>query len=105
MTYCVWNADAYETGIYTCQNCSQRHVKIPPSQRAHYPKRLCKEPPGRCHHLGAEIRREDCTGCKGKRTQIKVFACAVHGECTLGKKLDGLACCAGCKDYQPKETP
>jgi hypothetical protein len=55
--------------------------------------------PGPCDHLGAEVRREDCTGCKGKRTQIKIFDCAVHGECSIGKKLDGVACCAGCKDF------
>jgi hypothetical protein len=56
--------------------------------------------PGPCAHLGAEVRRQDCTGCKGKRTQIKVFTCAVHGETTIGKKLESLACCACCKDYQ-----
>lgn len=84
----------------TCAACGwkapARHV------RRNCPKK--KQPPGPCAHLGAEVRQQECDSCAGK-TQIKVFACAVHGECTLGKKLDGLACCAGCKDYQPKETP
>ena len=104
MTHCVWNIDAPETGIYVCQNCSQRPVKIPPSQRVNYPKRLCKEPPGPCAHLGDSTRQQECDSCACK-TRIKVFACAVFGECTLGKNLDGLACCAGCGEYEPKETP
>lgn len=63
------------------------------------------KPRGPCAHLGAEFRREPCTGCKGKRTELKVFACAIHVECTLGKQLEGLACCATCPDYEPQLTP
>lgn len=54
--------------------------------------------PGPCRHLGRELRLEKCATCK-TATQIKVFACARHGECTLGKLLPNLACCAGCRDY------
>jgi hypothetical protein len=32
---------------------------------------------------------------------IKVFACSIHGECTIGKQLDGVKCCATCGDYEP----
>ena len=56
------------------------------------------KPRGPCAHLGAEVRQLVCETCTGK-TRIKVFACAIHGECTVGKQLEGLACCAGCKDY------
>lgn len=48
-----------------------------------------------CRHKGKELRREVCGPCGG-RVQIKVFECAVHGECTLAKKLPGKACCSGC---------
>ena len=73
-----------------------RHV------RRNCPKK--KQPPGPCLHLGDSTRQQECDTCAGK-TRIKVFTCSIHGECTLGKKLDGLACCAGCKEYEPKETP
>jgi hypothetical protein len=53
-----------------------------------------------CAHFGSEVRWQPCDACKGN-IRIKVFACAVHQETTLSKKLDGLACCAGCKDYAP----
>lgn len=64
------------------------------------------KPAGPCVHLGAETRRVPGTGC-GKRCELKVFVCAVHGECTLGKKLNGLACCtcgAGCSEFTGTET-
>ena len=58
---------------------------------------------GRCIHRGDKIRNQVCTSCPAK-PRIKVFACAVHGECTIGKRLDGLACCAGCLDRAARET-
>jgi len=53
-----------------------------------------------CMRIGAEVRRELCPTCDG-HVQIKVFACALHGECTLEKPLAGLATCASCSDYRP----
>jgi hypothetical protein len=57
--------------------------------------------PSPCSHLGAETRQQPCDSCNGGKTRIKIFACAIHGECTIGKRLDGLACCSGCGDYSP----
>lgn len=60
-----------------------------------------------CAHLGPELRRMECDSCSG-RVELKVFACAVHGEATIAKKTEGIACCGTCKDYtasQPHETP
>lgn len=54
---------------------------------------------GQCGHLGPQTRLETCPSCGGQKTQIKVFACQVHRECTLGKQLDGLHCCQGCHDF------
>jgi hypothetical protein len=53
-----------------------------------------------CSHFGAETRQQVCDSCRGKQ-RIKVFACAVHGECSLGKQLEGVAYCKGCKEYAP----
>lgn len=54
---------------------------------------------GHCRHLGDSTRQQECDSCAGK-TRIKIFACAIHGECTLGKKLEGLACCSGCGEWR-----
>lgn len=56
-----------------------------------------------CRHRGAEVRRQDCATCAGK-VLLKVFACAVHGECTIGRQHDATACCATCPDYQTETT-
>ncbi len=53
-----------------------------------------------CTHLGADQEEILCPTCRGT-VRIKVLACAVHGCCTIGKKLDDIACCTGCKEYQP----
>jgi hypothetical protein len=46
------------------------------------------------------LRQESCPSCRG-HVRLKVFACVVHGECTIGKAIAGLACCACCPDYDP----
>src|SRR5262249_8463570 len=56
-----------------------------------------------CRYLGSEVRRQTCPTCRGT-VELKVFACALHGECTLGKALPGVACCAQCSDYAPTEV-
>lgn len=40
----------------------------------------------------------ECPSCGG-RVRLKTFACNVHKSCTTTKKADGVACCAGCKEY------
>jgi hypothetical protein len=53
-----------------------------------------------CIHRGAAVLRQElCPSCRG-RVSLKVFACSVHGECTIAKPLGKLACCALCADYQ-----
>jgi hypothetical protein len=54
-----------------------------------------------CRHLGPETRRQTCATCAGK-VELKVFGCAVHGECTAAKRTDGVkGCCEGCGEYVP----
>jgi hypothetical protein len=57
-----------------------------------------------CVHLGTGRRRVECTTCAG-RVELKVFACAVHGECTTGTRVDAVAaCCQGCSDRAGAST-
>ena len=50
-----------------------------------------------CVHRGPELRKEPCETCGGG-VRIKVFACAIHGECQLDDKIAGVAQCAGCQE-------
>lgn len=35
---------------------------------------------------------------------VKLFACRVHGQCSIAKQLpDGVACCKKCPDYKEKD--
>jgi hypothetical protein len=58
-----------------------------------------------CAYRGKEpIRSETCGSCR-KRTQLKVFACAVFGDCTPETphaKVKG--CCKGCTRYQTQDA-
>lgn len=55
-----------------------------------------------CLHLGAQSRLIEAECCGG-RTQLKVFGCAVHGDCTIGSQSPGLACCP-CDKYDPHHS-
>jgi hypothetical protein len=52
-----------------------------------------------CLYRGEEIGLVPCPDCPSGKTRIKTFACSVHGSCTLGKKVEGTACCP-CPDYR-----
>lgn len=56
--------------------------------------------PAACRHRGAMTRDVQCPSCRA-HVLIKVYACQRHKECTLGRALDGILCCATCWDYQP----
>lgn len=61
--------------------------------------RINRKKPTSCRHLGPELRRVGCETCGGN-VQVKIFACAVFGECALAKKIDSLACCATCDKWE-----
>ena len=83
-----------------------RRATMTPEERGDTrPARGPKKVP--CKNLGdANGRTVDCPSCNGK-VSLKLFVCTEYGECTLGKKADGVACCSepgGCPGYVPAET-
>lgn len=66
--------------------------------------RLCKAPPSahRCIHRGNQLRTQQCSTCSGT-VKVKVFACAMHGECELANKLKDVRRCGKCDDFQSAE--
>jgi len=84
-----------ESGFCVCSNpdCDSRKLGI---------KHPCKEgdvircghcnPRARCAHLGDPTgETRECESCNG-RTRIKLFECAVHGSCTIGKDVGEVVC-------------
>ncbi len=55
-----------------------------------------------CRHLGDSVREQKCSSCRGA-VRLKVFHCAIHAECTIGKQLEGVTCCIQCTDYHQTE--
>jgi len=58
---------------------------------------------GACGHLGSALREQACPACRGN-VRIKVLACELHQQCTIGRRVESIACCAACSDYQPSAT-
>ena len=52
-----------------------------------------------CGHRGGEIEKRQCPTCSG-HVMVKLFACTVHGECSISKSV-GAKVCHGCKDQIP----
>jgi len=103
MIDCVWIPLENRDGMWTCEACNEPYTlkfKTPERPKA---RRNCRgkkitEP---CANLGDQLSTEQCDSCQGT-VKIKTFACAVHGRCTLGKKLPEIACCQGCGDYRTR---
>jgi hypothetical protein len=71
-------------------------------ENQHYPRpaKPTPKPVGACPYFGAPTgETAACQTCAGK-VELTVFACALpkHGKCTVARKVDGVACCAGCPD-------
>lgn len=61
-------------------------AKPSPSAAAHVPKpplTFCSNQLFACIHRGPEIRQEPCE-TRGGDVRIKIFACAIYGECQVG---------------------
>lgn len=107
----VPTADIHRTGrlIARCirEGCGN-FILLPATN----PRATCKanlpERTEPCLHLGEQTRVQRCETCAGN-LRIKVMACAVFGECTIGTgkdkgRLPGVACCQGCNSYEPAAT-
>ncbi|MFQ5732191.1 MAG: hypothetical protein ACE5KM_09570 [Planctomycetaceae bacterium] len=57
-----------------------------------------------CRHQGEHLRVQQCRSCAGS-VRLKVFACPLHDECTIGKTISGIACCTLCDDYERNTEP
>lgn len=58
-----------------------------------------------CIHLGKETgERKLCPTCSGK-VEVKLRSCEIYGKCTTHKKVDDIACCQGCSNYEPTDDP
>jgi len=52
-----------------------------------------------CVHRGESLGIEPCSTCPG-HVELKVYACAVLGQCTIAEPLEGYAVCKGCSQYR-----
>ncbi len=101
------------TGDDTCPHCANMEKPGYEAVRAnlllpehkHLAAPLPRTAP--CRHLGAGTgARVECGTCPQNRTTLKLFTCAVHGQCVLGPQTaPGVACCGTCKDYVAKAPP
>lgn len=58
-----------------------------------------------CGFIGEQVSTAFCAPCGGRRRELPVFSCAIHGTCTVQTKADGHGCCTGCGDYSAPVTP
>lgn len=91
----AWHRD----GAPPHRNCLAPAHPADQVQPAGTVRRMAPRAPG-CLHRGAASRDVTCPTCAG-HVQVKVFSCALHGECTLGKKDIGVRRCDGCADRAP----
>jgi|GEM_PF-3533384 len=71
-----------------------------PIGRSPHPEAISRIPldqPFACIYRGPEFRQAPCPTCPSG-TRIKVFACAVNGECQLDSKITGVKECGDCRD-------
>jgi hypothetical protein len=52
-----------------------------------------------CIHRGTELRKQACSSCRGT-VNIKIYACAVHGECELSGRLPTVKFCGRCNERE-----
>lgn len=98
------------TLLLRCRRCGQTLLSpSPPAKTRAACRSILRSPPPRpadapCIHRGLQLRTEPCqVGC-GEGVRIKVFGCALHGECSLaGISADqegrGVKLCAACPDH------
>ena len=106
---CVFRPDGREPSDgryrYVCIDCGlgvrARHEVSPASIIASCNAERCQA--AKCIHRGAEHSRlERCETCCGN-VRLKIFPCAIHGECSLDQGAS-VTCCP-CEDYEAAGAP
>lgn len=86
-----------------CRLCQQ--YAADPAFRAAIDAVVHPKPLGPCRHMGMPTgKTKTCPTCTG-HVELKLIECAKHRHCTLGKKVEGVACCVGCKDHESPPIP
>lgn len=81
-------------------------VNVSAELREQYLAQWSKTPPAKkpaplpCVHQGLAVESRLCTTCTGQ-VAIKVFACELHGLCSVKKDV-GVKVCAVCSDRCPE---
>lgn len=77
------------------KSASKPTAKSDPEAR----ERKLQETVGPCAHRGAIIEaKKTCQVCGARGELYDLYACDIHGTCSLGKRASGLKMCAGCED-------
>ncbi|MCI0685279.1 MAG: FkbM family methyltransferase [Gemmataceae bacterium] len=106
---CRHRRPAAESGRFECVSPLLRLAEsVPESICAGCPFPDLVEPPidalrPFCISRGTLQRREQLNLEDG-RIEVDLYSCGRHGECTVSRWRDGIACCAVCPDYRPRDT-
>ncbi len=79
----------------TCRRCNERTPPAGPTP----PQHVTRRPPAdmSCRHRGELTGEAECKTCDG--TMAKLYACTIHGTCTMfSKPIEGAKACGGCGD-------
>jgi hypothetical protein len=83
------------------QHDCDKHLIVVPAGETDVQDKAQDKVKAPCKFRGEPIRLVICQSCASK-PRIKTFACELFQECTIGKEVAPLACCATCKKYEPK---
>lgn len=106
---CRWRGEETIEGYHECSSPKLHHgpngvrdeLCLGCYLRDHEPEQYVPPPKkySACINLGELTgERRQCPSCNGN-VEVKLMTCSVYGSCTIGKKIDGIACCQGCPDY------
>jgi hypothetical protein len=97
---CTKEQSEHWRGVWDGEIKQDVPAPIPP-----YPMSAVQTRTAPCIYLGEPTgEKVECESCQGK-VELKMFACACHGKCTVQKAISGLACCAICADFQAADQP
>ncbi len=77
----------------------QKRSAKTPQRDSEARERQLQEAVGQCAHRGGIIAaKKTCELCGAKGELYDLYACEIHGECSLGSRVRGLTKCLGCED-------